>query len=190
MSSLPFDWSPSGESEVGLRGYEARLRRLGGRSFALSVGIVFFGLLVGLTFVAYLTGVFAPSRTRLLFALYVVLATVWYALTLVWGNVEQRRSRRADAAPEIILETRGGALVASNVGAGPAVDARIAVAVDGERVYDELRPVLRAGEQMTVAPSDRLASEATVDLGVWSATRLSDVEYRVERTYEAETLRT
>ncbi|GGM72541.1 hypothetical protein J2752_002384 [Halarchaeum rubridurum] len=189
MSSLPFDWSPSGESEVGFRGYGTRVRRLVGRSVVLAAGVVAFGLSVGLTFVAYLTGAVAAGRTRLLFALYVVLATVWYALTLVWGNVEQRRTRRADAAPEIVLETRGGAVVASNVGAGPAIDARIAVAVDGERVYDELRPVLRSGEHLTVVPGG-VDDDATVDLGVWSATRLADVEYRVERTYEAATLRT
>jgi len=187
MSSLPFDWSPSGESEVGFRGYGTRVRRFVGQSVVLAAGVVAFGLSVGLTFVAYLTGVVAAGQTRLLFALYVVLATVWYALTLVWGNVEQRRTRRADAAPEIVLETRGGTLVASNVGAGPAIDARIAVSVDGERVYDELCPVLRAGEHLSVASAVR--DDAAVALGVWSGTRLSDVEYRVERTYEGATLR-
>ncbi|MFC7166483.1 hypothetical protein [Halospeciosus flavus] len=186
-SSLPFDWSSSGESEVGLLDYRDRLRRLAGRSFLLSAGVVFLGLLVALTFVAYLTGSFDTDRTKLIFALYVVLATLLYAVTLIWGNVEQRRSRRAEAAPELVLEPREDELTVSNVGAGPAIDARVAVAVDGERVHDELHPVVRTGETQTVAPLD-VDDESEVVLGVWSGTRLTDVEYRVERTYDGETL--
>ncbi|QLC34012.1 hypothetical protein EFA46_007275 [Halarchaeum sp. CBA1220] len=187
MSSLPFDWSSSGESEVGLTGYRDRIRRVAGRSFVLYASIVGFGVLVGLTFVAYLVGVLPASRTRLLFGLYVVLATVWYALALVWGNVEQRRTRRAEAAPEVVLEPDDAGLAVANVGAGPAIDARIAVEVDGERTYDELLPVLRAGESRRVV--DRhVDDEATVVLGVWAGTRLTDVEYRVERDYDGATL--
>ncbi|WP_435097463.1 hypothetical protein [Halarchaeum sp. P4] len=187
MSSLPFDWSSSGESEVGLTGYRDRIRRVAGRAFVLYASIVGFGLLVGLTFVAYLVGVLPASRTRLLFGLYVVLATVWYALALVWGNVEQRRTRRAEAAPEVVLEATGDGLVVSNVGVGPAIDARVAVAVDGDRVYDELLPVLRPGGSRHV-PADGLDADADVVLGVWAGTRLTDVEYRVERDYDGRTL--
>lgn len=182
--SLPIDRASSGESEIS---YRMRLRRLATHPLAMTVAVIFFAALVCLTFVAYLVAGLGGEATRILFALYVVLGTFMYGAALVWGNIEQRRSRRAEAAPELVLERRGDQLVVSNVGSGPAVDARITVSVDGERIHDELHPVLRPGKALSVA-SEVIEDDTDFSLYVWSATQLTDVDYRVDRTYSGATL--
>lgn len=155
--------------------------------FDLIGGVGVLAGLVSLTFAAYLVGSFPVQATEILFAVYVVLATLLYAVALAWGNVEQRRSRRAEAAPEFVLEPASGALAVSNVGPGPGIDAHVAVSVDGDSVHEKQYPVLRSDESRQVAALD-FDADATLTLRVRSETHLTDVTYTVEREYGGEAL--